>query len=122
MLRTHSSKLARIRASAGVPEDDHEHDHDLAVQTQKPELQKPPLYKVYLLNDDYTPMAFVVHILEAFFGMSREQATRVMLLVHTQGRGICGTFTREIAETKVNQVNAFARAHQHPLLCGMEEA
>jgi ATP-dependent Clp protease adaptor protein ClpS len=94
----------------------------LAVEEARPELKKPPMFKVVLLNDDYTPMDFVVIVLETFFGMSRENATRVMLHVHTQGKGICGIYTREVAETKVNQVNAFSRAHQHPLLCAMEEA
>lgn len=97
------------------------HDDDLAVQKAKPKLKRPPLYKVILLNDDYTPMDFVVHVLEAFFGMNRELATYVMLQVHTQGKGVCGTFTREIAETKVAQVNNYARENQHPLLCTMEK-
>lgn len=98
------------------------YDDDAVVQEAKPQLKRPPLYKVILLNDDYTPMEFVVHILEIFFGMSRELATHIMLQVHTQGRGICGTFTREIAETKVAQVNNYARENQHPLLCTMEKA
>lgn len=98
------------------------YDDDAVVQEAKPQLKRPPLYKVILLNDDYTPMEFVVHILEIFFGMSRELATHIMLQVHTQGRGVCGTFTREIAETKVTQVNNYARENQHPLLCTMEKA
>ena len=98
------------------------YDDDAVVQEAKPQLKRPPLYKVILLNDDYTPMEFVVHILEIFFGMSRELATHIMLQVHTQGRGVCGTFTREIAETKVAQVNNYARDNQHPLLCTMEKA
>jgi len=104
--------------------DDHLHDDEggLAVEPAKPKLKRPPMYKVILLNDDYTPMEFVVHVLEHFFHMDREKATRVMLHVHTQGVGVCGIFTREIAETKVNQVNEFSRANQHPLLCDMEEA
>ena len=83
-------------------------------------MKKPPLYQVVLLNDDYTPMEFVVQALETFFSMNREQATRVMLHVHTRGKGVCGVFTREIAETKVQQVNQFSRENQHPLLCDME--
>ncbi len=97
------------------------YDDDIAVEEAAPKLKRPPLYKVILLNDDYTPMDFVVHVLEAFFSMSRELATRIMLQVHLQGRGVCGTFTREIAETKVAQVNNYARENQHPLLCTMEQ-
>ena len=92
----------------------------LALQEAKPELKRPPLYKVILLNDDYTPMEFVVEVLESFFKMNREQATQVMLTVHTQGKGVCGIFTRDIAETKAAQVNQYARDHQHPLLCEVE--
>lgn len=94
----------------------------LVVQEAKPKLKPPPLYKVVLLNDDYTPMEFVVQVLETFFAMSREKATQIMLHVHTRGKGVCGVFTREIAETKVAQVNEFSRRHQHPLLCTLEEA
>jgi ATP-dependent Clp protease adaptor protein ClpS len=77
---------------------------------------------VVLLNDDYTPMDFVVHVLEAFFSLPRDKATQVMLQVHTQGKGVCGVYTREIAETKVHQVNTFSRDNQHPLLCTLEPA
>lgn len=101
---------------------DDDHDDGLAVQEAKPRLKRPPLYKVVLLNDDYTPMEFVVHTLQKFFAMDTETATRIMLQVHYQGKGICGTFTREIAETKVAQVNHYARENQHPLLCTMEKA
>jgi ATP-dependent Clp protease adaptor protein ClpS len=97
-------------------------DDDLAVDPSKPEVKRPPLYKVVLLNDDYTPMEFVVHVLEYFFHMGREQATQIMLHVHTRGKGVCGVYSVDIAETKVNQVNRYAREHQHPLLCSMEEA
>lgn len=86
------------------------------------ELEPPPLYRVLLLNDDYTPMDFVVEVLQLFFGMNRERATQVMLHVHTRGQGVCGVFTREVAETKVVHVNDFARTHQHPLMCTMEQA
>ena len=86
------------------------------------EAKRPPLYQVVLLNDDYTPMEFVVDVLEQIFGLDRTTATRVMLEVHTKGKGVCGVFTFEIAETKVAQVTTYARQHQHPLLCTMEEA
>ncbi|OOZ36479.1 ATP-dependent Clp protease adapter ClpS [Solemya velesiana gill symbiont] len=94
----------------------------LAVQEAKPKLKRPPMYKVILLNDDYTPMEFVVKVLESFFSMDREKATQIMLHVHTRGVGVCGVYTKDIAETKVSQVNDFARSNQHPLLCSMEEA
>ncbi len=96
-------------------------DHGLAIQTAKPRLKKPPLYKVILLNDDFTPMAFVIDILMQFFGMTEDLATRVMLQIHTQGIGVCGTYTKDVAETKVCIVNEYSREHQHPLLCSMEE-
>ena len=104
------------------PQHEHEHDRSLAVEEARPEVARPPLYQVLLLNDDYTPMEFVVVVLESFFGMNRERATQIMLHVHTRGRGVCGVFTREVAETKVTQVNEFSRPHQHPLLCTMEKA
>ena len=97
-------------------------DEGLVVQEDRPKVKRPPLYSVVLLNDDYTPMEFVVQLLERFFHMDREKATQVMLHVHTRGKGVCGIFTKEIAETKVSQVNEFSRDHQHPLLCTMEEA
>lgn len=93
---------------------------DLVVQESKPKTKRPPMYRVVLLNDDYTPMDFVVHILELFFGLSRDRATRIMWHVHTRGKGVCGVFTREVAETKVAQVNEYAQQNQHPLLCTME--
>jgi ATP-dependent Clp protease adaptor protein ClpS len=95
---------------------------NLATEEARPKLKRPPLFKVVLINDDYTPMEFVVHVLESFFLMNREKATRIMLHVHTRGKGVCGLFTRDIAETKVAQVNEYSRANQHPLLCAMEEA
>ena len=94
----------------------------LTVQEARPKLRRLPLYKVLLLNDDYTPMEFVVQVLETFFSMSREKATQIMLHVHTRGVGVCGVYTRDIAETKVQQVNDYSRTHQHPLMCTMEEA
>lgn len=90
----------------------------LAPETVK--LKPPPLYRVVLLNDDYTPMEFVVEVLRRFFGMNVETATRVMLKVHTEGKGVCGVFPREIAETKAIQVNEHSRAAEHPLLCDIE--
>jgi ATP-dependent Clp protease adaptor protein ClpS len=102
--------------------EEHEGDGDLAVERARPKLKRPPMYKVLLLNDDYTPMEFVVHVLEQFFAMNREKATQVMLHVHTRGMGVCGVFPKDIAETKVAQVNDHSRANQHPLLCTLEEA
>ncbi len=96
-------------------------DSGLVVQESKPELKRPPRFKVLLVNDDYTPMEFVVYVLENFFRMSREKATQVMLHVHTRGVGVCGVFTRDIAETKVTQVMDYARRNQHPLQCTMEK-
>jgi len=91
------------------------------VTKTRPKTKKPSLYKVLLLNDDYTPMEFVVHVLERYFGKGREEATRIMLHVHHKGVGICGVFTYEIAETKVTQVMDFSRQHDHPLQCTMEK-
>ncbi len=96
--------------------------HGLVVEEAQPRTKRPPLYQVVLLNDDYTPMEFVVDVLEHIFSMDRTTATRVMLEVHTRGKGVCGVFTYEIAETKVAQVTTYARQNQHPLLCTMEEA
>ena len=102
-------------------DDDYDFDDDLAVETVKPKLKPPKQYKVFLNNDDYTPMEFVIQILMTFFSMDHAQATRVMMSVHTKGKGVCGTFSYEIAETKVDQVNEYAKINQHPLLCSMEE-
>ena len=93
---------------------------ELGAVCTKPRLKKPRMFKVVVLNDDYTPMDFVVHVLQRFFHLSLEQATRLMLAVHTTGRGVCGVFSREIAETKVLAMNNYARAEKHPLLCVME--
>jgi len=95
-------------------------DADLMIKTQ-PKIKKPAMYKVLLLNDDYTPMEFVVHILERFFNKNRQEATDIMLHVHRRGVGICGVFTYEVAETKVAQVMDFARANEQPLQCVMEK-
>ena len=106
-----------------VSEEEHtQQGHGLIVEEARPQTKRPPLYQVVLLNDDYTPMEFVVDVLEHIFGMDRTTATRVMLEVHTRGKGVCGVYTYEIAETKVAQVTTYARQHQHPLLCTMEEA
>jgi ATP-dependent Clp protease adaptor protein ClpS len=103
-------------------DDDAERDVGTTTATAKPQLQQPPLYKVILLNDDYTPMEFVVHVLEAFFGMNREKATQIMLTVHTQGSAVVGIFPRDIAETKSEQVNQYAQENQHPLISTVEMA
>jgi ATP-dependent Clp protease adaptor protein ClpS len=104
------------------PEHERESDHGAMVETSRPEVTRPPLYQVVLLNDDFTPMDFVVEVLQVFFALNREKATQVMLHVHTRGKGVCGVYTREVAESKVTQVNEFSRMHQHPLLCSMEKA
>ena len=102
--------------------DAHEDDASgLAVQEARPKLQAPPMYKVILFNDDYTPMDFVVEILEGFFNMDREKATRVMLTIHTEGEATCGIYTRDVAETKAAQVIDYAQQNQHPLLCRIEK-
>jgi len=98
-----------------------QHKDDSVLETKKAKLKLPPMYKVLLLNDDYTPMEFVVLVLQKFFGMNRERATQVMLKVHREGMGICGVYPRDVASTKVQQVAAYARKHQHPLQCVMEE-
>lgn len=118
----------------GIPEyhrlrlnkDGHENEGDsgddgyLLLEESKPELKKPSLYKVMMMNDDYTPMEFVVHVLQAFFKMDRESATRVMLQVHKDGKANCGVFTRDIAETKAAQVIEYAKENEHPLICEIE--
>lgn len=103
---------------------DHDGEHGVAVveKTADPKTKKPPMYSVVLLNDDYTPMEFVVNVLEQFFKKDRIQATQIMLEVHTKGKGVCAIYPHDIASTKVHQVNAFARQNQHPLLCTMEKA
>ena len=113
-LQTMSNEVKRT--SGGDP------GQGVAVEEAKPKLQQPPLYKVVMLNDDYTPMDFVVQVLQQFFHHSREKAVQIMLQVHTQGRGVAGVFPAEIAETKTAQVNGYARQHQHPLLTVMEKA
>jgi ATP-dependent Clp protease adaptor protein ClpS len=95
---------------------------DLTVEEKRPKVKPPSLYRVLLLNDDFTPMEFVVEILETLFNMERTRATQVMLEVHTKGKGVCGVFSYDIAETKVAQVMSIANQQQHPLLCTMEES
>jgi len=122
--------MSRPVPAYGAGDDDKKRDEDggrtngpgTAVITKtKPQTKRPSLYRVLLLNDDYTPMEFVVDVLERIFSLDRTRATRVMLEVHTKGKGVCGVYTFEIAETKVAQVMTYARQHQHPLLCTMEE-
>ncbi len=95
--------------------------NDSILEAQRSKLKPPAMYKVMLLNDDYTPMEFVVLVLQKFFGMTREQATQVMLMVHREGIGVCGVYPRDVATSKVQQVEAYSRKHQHPLQCVMEE-
>jgi len=124
-----SSRNDRTREEARRPQtvlqggnDDQRPDREggLATVTAKPKLKRPPMYKVVLLNDDYTPMEFVVHVLELFFAMDREKATQIMLTVHTQGAAVVGIFPRDIAETKSEQVNRYAQENQHPLISTVE--
>ena len=97
------------------------HREHAVVEEGRAKLKPPPMYKVVLLNDDYTPMEFVVIVLQRFFSKSREQATQIMFKVHREGSGLCGIYSRDVASTKVEQVLAFAKEHQHPLQCVMEE-
>lgn len=97
-----------------------DHDSGFAAITDKPKLQQPPLYKVVLINDDYTPMDFVVEVLCSFFALNIEKATQIMLKVHTEGKGVCGVFGKDVAETKAAQVNEYARDCEQPLLCSVE--
>ena len=120
----HRDDAARQSPQGGAAGDDQRtvREPGLVVEEAGPKVRQPPLYNVVLLNDDYTPMEFVVDVLEKFFRMDRSGATRVMLEVHTRGKGVCGVFTFEIAETKVAQVTSYSRDHQHPLMCTLEEA
>ncbi len=114
--------VLRMSAAMGPDDGDSNDENQTGIVTKtRPKTKKPSLYKVLLLNDDYTPMEFVVHILERFFNKGREEATRIMLHVHQKGVGICGVYTYEVAETKVTQVMDFSRQHQHPLQCTMEK-
>lgn len=110
--------ITRMSGNGDDPQRDHGGREILA--PEKLRVKPPPLYRVILLNDDYTPMEFVVEVLRRFFGMNVETATRVMLKVHTEGKGVCGVYPREIAETKAVEVNEYARTAEHPLLCDIE--
>ena len=111
-------KNHELRLSKETP--DRHSDGGLLLEETRPKLKKPSLYQVIMLNDDYTPMEFVVHVLEMFFGMDREKATRVMLEVHTHGKAVCGVYTRDIAETKAAQVVDYAQQNEHPLQCAIQ--
>ena len=114
-------KYLQLRLSIGDGDGDQLDLADgLLLEEARPQLKRPPMYKVVMMNDDYTPMDFVVEILEMFFTLSEEQATQVMLKVHTEGRAVCGVFTRDIAETKAAQVNQYAQENEHPLICEIE--
>ena len=106
----------------GDGQSDREGEGHLALAPEKPQLKRPSMYRVVMLNDDYTPMDFVVEVLMKFFNMSEEKATQVMLTVHTQGKAVCGVYTRDIAETKTAQVNQYSSECEHPLLCEIERA
>lgn len=112
---------SRVTMSGDAGRGDDEGPRGAVVTRTRTETKRPSMYKVLLLNDDYTPMEFVVHVLERFFNKSREEATRIMLHVHHTGVGVCGVYTFEVAETKVAQVVEFARRHEHPLQCTMEK-
>ena len=118
-------RASHPHGSAGdedLPGFDEDQDVGLVTEESEPELKRPPMFKVMLLNDDYTPMEFVVHIIEAFFGMNREKATQIMLVVHTEGAAVVGIFPRDIAETKSEQVNLYAQENNHPLMSTVELA
>ena len=102
-------------------ESDNNGNTSVVATLEKPKLKKPPLYRVILLNDDYTPMEFVVYVLQVFFGFEGDKAQQIMLAVHTHGKGVCGIFTKEVAETKSSQVNNFAKENGHPLLSDIEQ-
>ncbi|MGD9859104.1 MAG: ATP-dependent Clp protease adapter ClpS [Marinobacterium sp.] len=109
-----------MSSNHNADEEHHDDDGSLATAETKPQLKRPPMYRVVLMNDDYTPMDFVIEVLMIFFNMDQEKATQVMLAVHTQGKGVCGVYTRDVAETKATQVNQYARENKHPLLCEVE--
>ena len=99
--------------------DESDEEQELLVKT-RPKTKRPPLYKVLLINDDYTPMEFVIYVLQTFFSYDKEKATQIMLAVHTKGKGVCGIYTKEVAETKSNQINNFAKQNEHPLVSDIE--
>ena len=116
------AEMKREKMSEQDKKDLQRDGHEVVVEEARPKLKKPPLYRVVLINDDYTPMEFVVEVLQSIFGMERPKATRVILEVHTKGKGICGVYDYEIAETKVAQVMSISQQQQHPLLCTTEES
>ncbi|MDB2384492.1 ATP-dependent Clp protease adapter ClpS [Endozoicomonas sp.] len=115
------SNLNRFRLNLESEGYEKEGDQDIAVAPEKTQLIPPSMYQVLLLNDDFTPMDFVVDVLEKFFNMPTEKAAQVMLLVHTEGKAVCGIFSKDVAETKAQQVNQYSRENQHPLLCKTEK-
>ncbi|MEE9445593.1 MAG: ATP-dependent Clp protease adapter ClpS [Cocleimonas sp.] len=119
--RTKNMKMMTTNVIKNHSDDELDHDSDLMVQESRPDVEEPKRYKVILVNDDFTPMEFVVEILSIFFNLDEETATRIMLNVHEKGKGVCGLFSKDIAETKVVMVNEFARENEHPLLCTMEQ-
>ena len=100
--------------------EDYDSNISSVVELEEPKLKKPSLYRVILLNDDYTPMEFVIYVLQTFFGYDKEKSTQIMLAVHTKGKGVCGIYTKEVAETKSNQINNFAKQNEHPLVSDIE--
>ena len=114
------SNVARLSRLGSQGEEEEDYDSGTTATLEKPKLKKPPLYKVVLINDDYTPMEFVVEVLRSFFGMNAETATQVMLKVHTEGKGVCGVFSKDVAESKATQVNDYSRGCEQPLLCSVE--
>ena len=118
--RAVNTRLMRSGPDEGGSDTDRDQEGGLAVETAKPKLKRPPMFKVLLVNDDYTPMEFVVHVLERFFAMNREKATQIMLTVHTAGSAVVGIFPRDIAETKSEQVNLYSQENQHPLVSTVE--
>jgi ATP-dependent Clp protease adaptor protein ClpS len=100
--------------------EDFESNNSSLLELEEPKLKKPSLYRVILLNDNYTPMEFVIYVLQTFFSYDKEKATQIMLAVHTKGKGVCGVYTKEVAETKSNQINSFAKQNEHPLVSDIE--
>ena len=100
--------------------EDFESNTSSLAELEEPKLKKPSLYRVILLNDNYTPMEFVIYVLQTFFSYDKEKATQIMLAVHTKGKGVCGVYTKEVAETKSNQINSFAKQNEHPLISDIE--
>lgn len=115
-----TKRLKDIRLASEPSEGEDHPGQGLVTEEVKPALKRPAMYRVVLMNDDYTPMDFVVEILMGLFNMNEEKATQVMLAVHTQGKGVCGVYTRDVAETKAAMVNQYARENKHPLLCEIE--